>query len=66
MQLALYDIFKKDAAALVWVEAVHDLPSAEQRVKELAQHSHAEYVIFDQRKQQIVGTFAAAHANLQR
>ena len=65
MQLALYDIFKKDAAALVWVEAVHDLPSAEQRVKELAQHSHAEYVIFDQRKQQIVGTFAAAHANSQ-
>jgi hypothetical protein len=66
MQLALYDIFKKDAAALVWVEAVHDLASAEQRVKELAQNSHAEYVIFDQRKQQIVGTFAAAHANSQR
>ena len=57
MQLATYDIFKKDAAALVWVEAVQDLPSAEQRVKELAQRSEAEYVIFDQRKQQIVSMF---------
>jgi hypothetical protein len=57
MQLASYDIFKKDSAALVWVEAVHDLEAAERRVKELAQRSHAEYVIFDQRKQQIVSTF---------
>jgi hypothetical protein len=60
MLLASYDIFKKDSAALVWVEAVKDLPAAERRVKELAQCSHAEYVIFDQRKQQIVGTFASS------
>lgn len=60
MLVASYDIFKKDSAALVWVEAVQDLPSAERRVKELAQRSHAEYVIFDQRKQQIVSTFEAS------
>ena len=66
MQVASYDIFKKDAAALVWVEAVQDLKSAEQRVRELAQRSHAEYVIFDQRKQQIVGTFEGAKKGLER
>lgn len=60
MQVASYDIFKKDSAALVWVEAVQDLQSAERRVQELAQRSHAEYVIFDQRKQQIVGTLDAS------
>jgi len=60
MQLASYDIFKKDSAALVWVEAARDLQAAERRVKELAVRSHAEYVIFDQRKQQIVGTFEAS------
>ena len=64
MQVATYDIFKKDAAALVWVEAVQDLPSAEQRVKELAQRSQAEYVIFDQRKQQIVSMFNGSQDRL--
>jgi hypothetical protein len=59
MQVATYDIFKKDAAALVWVEAVADLQSAERRVQELALRSQAEYVIFDQKKQQIVSTFDA-------
>ena len=55
MVLAAYDIFKKDAAALVWVEAVSDLESAERRIGELAQGSHGEYVIFDQKAQKIVG-----------
>jgi hypothetical protein len=59
MQVASYDIFKKDAAALVWVEAVPDLQSAERRVQELARRGHGEYVIFDQKKQQIVSTFDA-------
>jgi hypothetical protein len=59
MVLAPYDIFRKDSAALVWVEALQDLESAERRVKELAQRSHGEYVIFDQTKQRIVSTFEA-------
>lgn len=59
MLSAAYDIFKKDAAALVWVEAARDLPSAELRVKELAQRGHGEYVIFDQQNQRIVSTIEA-------
>lgn len=59
MQVASYDIFKKDSAALVWVEAVPDLQSAERRVQELARRGYGEYVIFDQKKQQIVSTFDA-------
>jgi hypothetical protein len=54
MVLPAFDILKKDAAALVWVEAVHDLDFAKQRIKELSARSHGEYVIFDQRTRQIV------------
>jgi hypothetical protein len=54
MVLPPFDILKKDAAALVWVEAVEDLEFAKQRIKELSARSHAEYVIFDQRTRQIV------------
>jgi hypothetical protein len=54
MALPPYDILKKDAAALVWVEAVEDLEFAKQRVRELSVRSEAEYVIFDQRTRQII------------
>jgi len=54
MVLPAFDILKKDAAALVWVEAVQDLELAKQRIKELSARSHGEYVIFDQRTRQIV------------
>jgi hypothetical protein len=54
MALPAYDILKKDAAALVWVEAVQDLESAKLRIKELAARCEAEYVIFDQRNREIV------------
>ena len=54
MVLPAFDILKKDAAALVWVEAVHDLELAKQRIKELSARSHGEYVVFDQRTRQIV------------
>jgi hypothetical protein len=60
MALPPYDILKKDAAALVWVEAAQDLESAKQRVQELSsQSSKAEYVIFDQRSRQIVERVSA-------
>ena len=52
-----YDILKKDAAALVWVEAMNDLESAKLRIRQLAALSEGEYVIFDQRTRQIVARF---------
>jgi hypothetical protein len=58
-----YDILKKDAAALVWVEAVNDLEAAKVRIQQLAARSEGEYVIFDQRTRQIVARITApAHA----
>lgn len=57
MLLPPYDILRKDAAALVWVEAVDDLEAAKLRVRELAARSEGEYVIFDQRSRQIVAKF---------
>jgi hypothetical protein len=63
MLLPSYDILKKDAAALVWVEAVNDLEVAKLRIQELASRSEGEYVIFDQRSRQIVARIhAPAHA----
>jgi hypothetical protein len=63
MLLPSYDILKKDAAALVWVEAVNDLEVAKVRIHELAARSEGEYVIFDQRSRQIVARIhAPAHA----
>ncbi len=54
-----YDIMKKDAAALVWVEAAEDLELAKLRIKELATRCEAEYIIFDQRTSEIVGRLNA-------
>jgi hypothetical protein len=52
-----YDILKKDAAALVWVQAMDNLELAKLRIRELAARSEGEYVIFDQRTRQIVDRF---------
>lgn len=52
-----YDILKKDAAALVWVQAMDNLELAKMRIRELAARSEGEYVIFDQRTRQIVDRF---------
>jgi hypothetical protein len=54
MTLPAYDIFKKDAAAMIWVEAVKDLESAKMRVKELSRDSNTEYAIFNQHTKKIV------------
>jgi hypothetical protein len=59
--IAAYDILKRDASALVWIEAVEDLESAKQRVTELEHLSRGQYVVFDQRQQRTVfscGKFA--------
>jgi hypothetical protein len=57
-----YDILKKDAATLVWIEAVHDLEIAKARILELAARSRGDYVIFDQRTRKFVGDFSAPAA----
>jgi len=54
MFCAAYDILKKEAATLVWVEASFDLEGARSRVKELVANSRDVYVIFDQRTRQII------------
>ena len=54
MTLAPYDIFKKDAAVLLWVEAVQDLELARSRIRDLGRQNHNEYIIFDQKTQRIV------------
>jgi hypothetical protein len=54
MLSAAYDILKRDAAALIWVEAVCDLETAKLRVKELVASSQGEFVIFDQRTRKII------------
>jgi hypothetical protein len=62
--VATYDILKKDATALVWVEAVQDLQTARLRVMELMAASEGEYVIFDQCTRRIVAEFSASHGHL--
>jgi hypothetical protein len=57
MTLPAYDIVKKEANNFVWVEAAHDFQSAKKRVYELARHSDAKFVIFDERTLQVVATF---------
>jgi hypothetical protein len=64
MLLPPYDILRKDAAALVWVEAVDDLEAAKLRIRELAARSEGEYVIFDQRTRQIVAKFNTPTASV--
>ena len=56
MRSAGYDILRKDAAALIWVEAVYDLETAKRRIRELVAVLNGEYVIFDQLTRTIVAT----------
>ena len=64
MLCAAYDILRKDATDMVWVEAVHDLEAAKLRVKELASRSDEEYVIFDQRTRKIVANGSSLRPRL--
>jgi hypothetical protein len=60
MLLPPYDILKKDAAALVWIEAAEDLECAKLRIKQLAARCEAEYIIFDQRSSEVVARLDAS------
>jgi hypothetical protein len=53
-----FDILKKvDAVNFEWVEVLRDLRSAEARIQELQARWPGEYVVFNERTQQIVGRF---------
>ena len=56
MTSAQYDIFRKHESELVWIEASHDLNSAKKRIRELAEQSGEQYVVYDQRARQIVAS----------
>lgn len=59
MQLAPYDIFRKDLLGTpVWMEAVQTLEAAKLRMAEFATRSPAEYFVFCQTTQQVVSTTA--------
>jgi len=60
MVVPAYDILKKDAAALVWIEAAEDLEFAKLRIRELAARCEAEYIIFDQRSSEVVARLDAS------
>jgi hypothetical protein len=61
---AAYDILRKDAAALIWVEAAHDLETARLRVKELIASSQRDFVIFDQRTRKIISSGDGSNGRL--
>jgi hypothetical protein len=57
MSLPAYDILKKQDTDFVWMEAAHDIDSAQNRIKELSRRTNAEFVVFDQHTQQVVASF---------
>ena len=57
MSSAQYDIFRKHETELVWIETPHDLASAKKRIRELAEQSGEQYVVYDQRTRQIVASW---------
>jgi hypothetical protein len=46
MSSAQYDIFRKHEAELVWIEASLDLSSAKKRIRELAEKSGEQFVVY--------------------
>ena len=59
-----FDIFRRDPAGEVWVEAVRDLETAKSRVIDLAAERPGQYVVFSQRSGRMVssGTVVASPA----
>ena len=52
-----YAIFKKEKTDFTWVGAAEELESAKRCIKDLASHSDAEFVVFDQHTMQVVASF---------
>lgn len=50
-----FDILKKlSDGGIVWIEAVKDLETARERIKQLATYKPGEYVIFNQETQSVI------------
>lgn len=58
-----FDILKRQAADLIWVESAPDLESAKVRLSHLVAVSPGEYVVFDHRKHQIVARSVGASSD---
>jgi hypothetical protein len=55
MRTTPFDILKcHEDGSFIWLEAAHDLPGAQARLRELSAALPGEYFVFDQRIQQIV------------
>jgi hypothetical protein len=54
MLAAVYDILRRDGLDLVWIEAAYNFEAAKSRIDELRRQSRGEYVVFDQRKRQMI------------
>lgn len=51
-----YDIFRRDQAGEIWVEAVRDLDTAKSRIIELSANTPGQYVVFNHRSGRMVGS----------
>lgn len=60
-----YDIFKIEGLSVVWVEAICDLETARVRIEELACRAAGEYVIFDQRRCQMIANTTSSMSKCQ-
>ena len=45
--MGIYDIFKKENAGPIWMEAVRGLDETRKRIHQLTSKSQGEYLIFD-------------------
>ena len=54
MLAAVYDILRREGLDLVWIEAAYNFEAAKSRIDELRRQSRGEYVVFDQRKRQMI------------
>ena len=59
METARFDIFKKTASDFRWIEATFDVNAAKIRISELARDSEGEFIVFDQRINEIVAVAKA-------
>ena len=57
MILSAYHILKKQGTDFVWMDAAKDIDSAKKRVNELSRDGNTEFVVFNERTQQVVASF---------
>jgi hypothetical protein len=63
MTIPAYDIFKNEKLGPLWIEAIHDIPTAKARIEELARQTQGEYLVIDQRRGQIVANVDSRTSN---